>query len=103
MVEVGEIKIQFDYSSPESEDILRCLRTLYATEAGSQPMDRGFGLNWGFIDKPMPVAQQEYALEVIRKTKEYEPRVTVEEVAYEFDGKTGKMNPVIKVRKGDAG
>lgn len=101
MVDVGEIRIQFDYSAPESEDILRCLKTLYATEEGSQPLDRGFGLNWGFIDKPMLVAQQEYAFEVIRKTKEYEPRVKVEEVTYELDSKSGRMNPVIRLGKGD--
>lgn len=103
MFDAGDIDIRFDYDSPEAEDISRCLRTLYSTREGSQPLDRGFGLNWDFIDKPLPVAKQEFAFEVIRKTKEYEPRVKVKEVTYEFDGEDGKMKPVIRLTKGDAG
>ena len=101
MFDVGNIELQFDYHSAEAEDISRCLRTLYATRAGSQPLDRDFGLDWGFIDKPLPTAQQEFAFEVIRKTKKYEPRVKVKEVTYELDGISGKMKPVISLTKGN--
>lgn len=100
MVDTGNIELRFDYSSPEEEDISRCLRTLYATREGSQPLDRDFGLGWGVIDKPLPVTQQEFAFEVVRKTKKYEPRVKVEKVTYEFDGQEGKMKPVIHLGKG---
>lgn len=103
MVDVGNIEIRFNYNSPEEEDISRCLRTLYATREGSQPIDREFGLGWGFIDKPLPVAQQEFAFEVIRKTKKYEPRVKVEKVTYEFEGAGGKMKPVVHLSKGGEG
>lgn len=99
MIEVGQIKIQFDYQAPEMEEITRCLRTLYSTRAGSQPLDRNFGLDWGFIDKPLPVAQQEYAFEVIKKTREYEPRVRVKEVTYAV--KDGKMIPTITLLEGE--
>lgn len=103
MFDAGDIELRFDYDAPEVGDISRCLRTLYATRAGSQPLDRGFGLDWGFIDKPLPVAQQEFAFEVIRKTREYEPRVKVEEVTYSFDGEEGRMKPVIRLGKGGIG
>lgn len=93
-------EIKFDYDSPEKEDVLRCLKTLYSTREGSQPLDRNFGVNWDFIDKPLPVAQQEYSFEVIKKTREYEPRVKVKEVVFEFDGENGKMHPVIILGKG---
>ncbi len=100
MFSAEDIKIQFDYDGPEREDILRCLNMLYSTREGSQPLDRNFGLNWEFIDKPLPVAQQEYSFEVIRKTREYETRVKVKEVSYVFDGENGKMKPVIVLAKG---
>lgn len=103
MFEAQDIKIRFDYSSPEADDILRCLKTLYATREGSQPLDRNFGLNWEFIDKPLPVAQQEYAFEVIKKTREYEPRVEVENVSYEYEELSGKMIPIITLTKGEEG
>lgn len=101
MFDARDVKIRFNYDAPEAEDILRCLETLYSTRKGSQPLDRNFGLDWGFIDKPLPVAQQEYAFEVIKKTREYEPRVRVREVTYEFDESNGKMKPVITLEKGE--
>lgn len=99
MFAAENVTIQFDYDSPEREDILRCLKTLYSTREGSQPLDRNFGLNWDFIDKPLPIAQQEYNFEVIKKTGEYETRVKVKEVAYSYDD--GKIVPIIILRKGE--
>ena len=100
MFEAVDVEIRFDYDSPEAEDIRRCLNTLYSTREGSQPLDRDFGLDWGFVDKPLPVAQQEYAFEVVRKTRVYEPRVDVKEVTYAFDGESGRMRPVVLLTKG---
>lgn len=101
MINVADVKIRFDYDSPEREDILRCLQTLYSTRKGSQPLDRDFGLDWSFIDKPLPAAQQEYAFEVIKQTRIYEQRVDVKEVVYEFNELNGKMTPVITLTKGE--
>ncbi len=99
MFAAENVTIQFDYDSPEREDIRRCLMTLYSTREGSQPLDRNFGLNWDFIDKPLPIAQQEYNFEVIKKTSEYETRVKVKEVSYSYDD--GKIIPVIILKKGE--
>lgn len=100
-MDIAAPEIRFDYESEESKDIVRCLKMLYSTKAGSQPLDREFGLDWGFIDKPLPIAQQEYAFEVIRKTKNYEDRVKVREVKYKMDYEKGKMIPVIMLGKGE--
>ena len=101
MIDVGNIEIRFDYESPKDADISRCLMMLYTTKEGSQPLDREFGLKWDFIDKPLPVAKQEYAFEVIRKTRKYETRVRVKEVTYQFDEESGKMKPIIMLVKGE--
>lgn len=103
MFEAQDVEIRFDYNSPDADDISRCLKTLYSTREGSQPLDRNFGLNWGFIDKPLPIAQQEYAFEVVKKTREYETRVNVQEVTYKFDESSGKMIPVVTLMKGEKG
>lgn len=93
--------MQFDFSSPEVSDIRRCLTMLYTTREGAQPLDRNFGLNRSFMDKPLQVAQNEYALEVVRKTAIYEPRVNVSGVTFESDIKTGRIIPTIHLAKGD--
>lgn len=93
--------IQFDYSSPETEDIRRCLFALYQTVAGTQPLDREFGLNIDFLDYPSPIAKNMYALEVIAKTETYEPRAAVLSVTYQ-ESDPEVLLPVILIGRGEA-
>lgn len=93
-------EFEFDYESPEIFDIKRCLKVLYATKEGEQPLDRKFGLNIDFVGEPMPVAQSKFALEVVRKTAMYEPRVSVKKVTYTKDEATGMLIPKIYLAKG---
>lgn len=101
MINTDNIKLKFDYSSPMIEDIKRCLSTLYSTREGSQPLDRNFGLNCSFVGKPIPVARNEFALEVVEKTEMYEPRAKVSDITYEYNENDGVMHPTIHLEKGD--
>ena len=94
------VKLLSDYSGPEIEQIETNLRNLYATKAGTQPMDREFGLDINFVGDPLPVAKSKFTLEVVRKTATYEPRVKVAEVTYEEDGENGVLIPSIHLEKG---
>ena len=64
----------------EPEDILRCLRNLLMTPAGTVPLDRDFGINQAMLGMPLDVAQSLLAVEIIDKVDRYEPRVSVTEV-----------------------
>lgn len=96
-----DIKMNFEEDIPEIEDIKRNLTSLYSTRAGTIPMDREFGLDNSFVSKPMPVAQNELALEIVEKTERYEPRVTVESVTYVTDSIIGKMVATVHLEKGE--
>lgn len=99
----SNLTLNFDKESCESleiEDIRRCLNMLYATKEGEQPLDREFGLNTDFLAEPIPVAQSKFALEVVKKTAKYEPRVTVQKVDYEVAESTGQLVPKIYLIKG---
>ena len=100
-VDTSKLTMQFDYESSEIEDIKRCLNMLYSTKAGEQPLDRDFGLKTDFLSEPILVAQNNFSLEVVRKTAKYEPRVTVQEVEYETDAETGCMIPKVYLTKGE--
>ena len=63
------VKLLSDYSGPEIEQIETNLRNLYATKAGTQPMDREFGLDINFVGDPLPVAKSKFTLEVVRKQR----------------------------------
>ena len=93
------ITYNIDYSDMDS-DIIRCLNILYSTRAGSQPMDRDFGIDYdGVVGYPLEVAKNKLSLEIIDKTEKYEPRVTVVFVKFETNVTEGKLIPTIRVAK----
>lgn len=96
----GEPQIRFvgfDYAGEdELASIQRNLSALYSTPEGTCPGDRHFGLDWYFLDYPMDVAQNLYAMEVVDKTEEYEPRVEVVEVTWEWEA-DGRLRPTILI------
>ena len=101
MIDLKEAVILLnDVKGVEAEDIRRCLTTLYSVREGEQPLDRGFGLSWDFMDQPENIARNLLALEIIKKTKRYEPRVAVEKVEYET-GEEGQTIPVVRLKGGD--
>jgi len=101
MIDVGNAVINLrGFAGNEAEDIRRCLTALYSVHTGEQPLDREFGIDCAFLDQPMNIAKNMFALEVIEKTKRYEKRVSVEKVDYRFD-KEGQMIPVISLKRGD--
>ncbi len=102
MIDINEAVIVLnDIKENEAEDIRRCLTTLYLIREGEQPLDRKLGLSQEFLDKSEPVARNLLALEIIEKTKRYEPRVVVEKVEYKT-AEEGTMIPVIYL-KGSGG
>lgn len=80
----------------EQEDILRCLRNLLMTPAGTVPLDREFGLDTSFLGAPMDVARSMMAVEIIVKVMKYEPRVNVLEVDMEADA-DGKLTTKVVI------
>ena len=72
------------------EDILRCLRNLILTPAGTVPLDRDFGLDTSFIGQTPDAARSMIAVELAEKTRRYEPRARI--VSVDFDADTnGKI------------
>ena len=103
MIDIKKAGFLFGFAEREDEkieDIKRCLLTLYSTRSGEQPLDREFGLDWAFQDKPMNVSKNMFVVEVIKKTEKYEPRFMVESIEFYSDPKTGHINPIIHLEKG---
>lgn len=92
-----EVALHFTNKTKEMENIAECLQVLYSTPVGSVALDRDFGMDWSYLDLPMPAAKAQLESELIRKTRKYEPRVQVQEVQWEYDGKNGKMKPKVVV------
>ena len=76
------MKIIFTNESEQKADILRCLNTLYSTPTGTVALDRDFGLDWSVLDLPLERAKGRLTIEIIEKTRKYEPRVEVVKVNF---------------------
>ena len=74
------------FTPEEFEDIKECLETLLSIRAGSQPLDRDFGIDYEqIVGFPLDVAKNMLSLEIIEKVERYEPRVEVSSVSFTGD------------------
>ena len=90
-------EIIFTNHSELQEEVLRCLKNLYETPVGTVALDRKFGLDWGFLDLPIEQAKGRLTIEMIEKTRIYEPRVEVVKVSFSQDS-SGKLKTKVVLR-----
>lgn len=89
--------IGFDYlNAAKIEEMRRNLSLLYETVEGSCPGDRFFGLNPSFLDAPLNVAINLFALEVIEKTEIYEEKAEILNIEYSYTT-DGNLTPKITI------
>lgn len=81
----------------ETEEILQNIRYILSTTKYSVPLDREFGIDASFLDKPMEVAKAKNASEIVMAIAKYEPRATVTNITWTGDI-DGKLYPKVQVR-----
>lgn len=99
-IDLNNITVTFDYSNGEVADIKRCLETLYQTAAGTCPLDREFGINTDFVEMPIDVAKNLFAVEITDKTDRYEPRATIKTINFEVAGGDGQLKAEVVITNG---
>lgn len=82
-------KVNFDPQT-EEEEILQNVKTICNTPKNSVPMDRDFGVNTDFLDKPTPVAMAMIQNEIIEAVRKYEPRAYLESIHFDDDWNDGE-------------
>ncbi len=65
---------------PLAAEVLQNVRTILATQRGSVPLDRAFGISWEHLDAPLPEAKMRMMADVIDAVRAYEPRAVIEQV-----------------------
>ena len=96
----------FDLDAKGFDALAQEICVLLSTRKGSVPLDRDFGLDWSFIDSPLPSAMPLYVAEVARQIEKYIPRVQFIRVDFNenanmMDLMNGILKPivVIKIRR----
>lgn len=80
------------------KSVLQNLAVLLATRKGTIPMYREFGLNMGYIDKPIDVATALMTSEIAEAIEDYEPRATLLNLEIENSiEEPGKVAVVLEV------
>lgn len=80
-------------------EVYQNVHTILKTRKGTVPLDRGFGIDWSFVDLPVQIARARAFQEVVEKIATYEPRAEV--VGVEFgDGEIvidGRLNAKVRI------
>lgn len=94
MADFAPAQTVFDYENADDvERIRRSVTTLLNIRAGTQPMDRSFGLSFDFVGSPLDVATNLYALEIEEKFEKYIPEAEIKSMAFSYDEVGGRIIP----------
>ena len=81
------------------EEIAQNVRIICTTPKYSVPMDRSFGVDANFVDRPTPKAMAQIQAEIIQAVRKYEPRCKVKKVIFDGDN-DGKLSVKVRVEIG---
>ena len=102
-MDLSDIQISFEYGAndtAERREILRNVQTVLCTPVGTCPLYREFGLDVAYLDKPMDLAQNLFALAAMEAVERWEPRVRVNGVTFEADPADGHLKAKVVVADG---
>lgn len=66
-------------------EIVRNVAVVLGTQKGSVPLYRDFGIDWDFLDKPLPVAQTMMHARIREALETFEPRIQVVGITFAID------------------
>lgn len=95
MISASDVKI--DLSAGGNHEIIRNIKFILTTPAGSVPFDRDFGVNMGILDAPIGIAKAKLTVEYIKKIKKYEPRAKVERITFDSEPMNGCLVPRVVI------
>ena len=96
-MDLSGIEISFEYGdSTEAER----KEIVLATPLGTCPLYRDFGLDVSYLDHPLDLAQNLFAVAAMEAVERWEPRVQVTGVSFEADGTEGKMKAKVVIAGG---
>jgi uncharacterized protein len=84
-----------DFGAVGEKEVWQNVKYALLTTYYSVPLDREFGIDATFVDKPIPVAQVVLSQEIALKIGLYEPRARFEDVSFDGDGLLGKLEPTV--------
>ena len=76
------------------------MQTILTTPLGTCPLYREFGLDVSYLDHPLDLAQNLFAVAAMEAVERWEPRVRVISVSFVADGTEGRMKAKVVIADG---
>lgn len=89
---------QLEYIGGGIQDLDRQIALLLSTREGSIPLDREFGLDLNFVDRPAAAVKTLYTAEVTKKIAKFIPAVRVQEVLW-LSAPEGGLRPKVVITR----
>ena len=93
-----DFKLEYTFQDDALAELDRQLALLLSTQAGTMPLDREFGIQMNFVDKPPEVVKSLYTAEVAQKVPQFIPWVRVYEVIWGY-GEQGHIKPKVVITR----
>ncbi len=90
--------LEYTFQDDKLAELDRQLALLLSTQAGTMPLDREFGIQMNFVDKPPEVVKSLYTSEVTKKVPQFIPWVRVYEVTWSH-GEQGHIKPKVVITR----
>lgn len=88
----------FDFSPPNAAaEIVQNVAMIIATQKGSVPYDRAFGIDYTLLDAPQGVGRARLAADTARAIAQYEPRAVVRSITWGDASPAGIVSPVVSI------
>jgi hypothetical protein len=79
------------------EEVIQNVWFLLSSVEYDIPLNRAFGLNATYIDKPIETAKALLTADLYDKIAEYEPRAEIVSIDFTVDYESGKLKPKVEV------
>lgn len=89
-------QLEYTFTGDWLAELDRQLSLLLSTREGTMPLDREFGLNMDFADRPPQIAKSLYTAEVTKKVAAYIPAVRVQEITWRRT-ESGHLKPKVVI------
>lgn len=93
-----DFQLEYTFQDDKLAELDRQLALLLSTQAGTMPLDREFGIQMNFVDKPPEVVKSLYTAEVTKKVPQFIPWVRVYEVTWSH-GEQGHIKPKVVITR----
>lgn len=89
-------QLEYTFGGNQLAELDRQLSLILSTREGTMPLDREFGLNMDFVDRPPEIAKSLYTAEVTKKVTAFIPTVRVQEITWSR-AEGGQLKPKVVI------